>query len=55
MSLVADILQFLERHLTLFRFIHEDKTYNYISGRFPPDTALLAKRTVELVKQVYQS
>lgn len=26
--------------------------YNYVSGRFPPDTASLAKRAVELVKEV---
>ncbi|KAL2011472.1 hypothetical protein VTN00DRAFT_4190 [Thermoascus crustaceus] len=36
-------------------FIHEDEKYNYISGRFPPDTALLAERAVELVKEVCQS
>jgi putative intracellular protease/amidase len=32
-------------------FIVEDETYNYVTGRFPPDARLLAKRTVEMVKE----
>ncbi|KAN0073057.1 Class I glutamine amidotransferase-like protein [Elaphomyces granulatus] len=36
-------------------FVHEDKTYNYLSARFPPDTAMLAERAVQLVRDVYQS
>lgn len=41
--------------LTLDSFIHEDGKYNYVSGRFPPDAEVLAKRCVELVRGVYQS
>lgn len=33
-------------------FIREDETYNYISGRFPPDADLLAQKSIELVKSV---
>ncbi|PCH05869.1 ThiJ/PfpI [Penicillium occitanis (nom. inval.)] len=33
-------------------FIVEDELYNYVSGRFPPDTETLAKRAVELAKEV---
>jgi hypothetical protein len=29
----------------------EDENYNYVSGRFPPDTAALAQRAVDLVKE----
>jgi putative intracellular protease/amidase len=32
-------------------FIVEDETYNYVTGRFPPDAWLLAKRAVEMVKE----
>ncbi|ETN46959.1 uncharacterized protein HMPREF1541_01149 [Cyphellophora europaea CBS 101466] len=32
-------------------FIVEDATYNYLSGRFPPDSEALAKRAVELLNQ----
>ncbi|KAK3170659.1 hypothetical protein OEA41_002741 [Lepraria neglecta] len=32
-------------------FIREDETYNYISGRFPPDAALLAEKTITLVQK----
>ncbi|OCL06812.1 thiJ/pfpI-family protein-like protein [Glonium stellatum] len=31
-------------------FIVTDETYNYVSGRFPPDAQLLAERAIELVK-----
>ena len=34
------------------RFIRRDEKYNYISGRFPPDAQLLAKETIEMVKNV---
>jgi hypothetical protein len=33
------------------RFVVEDEVYNYVSGRFPPDTETLAKRAVALVKE----
>ena len=36
----------------LFRFVVEDPKYNYLSARFPPDSALLAERTVVIVKEV---
>lgn len=32
-------------------FIVEDETYNYVTGRFPPDAWLLARRAVEMVKE----
>jgi putative intracellular protease/amidase len=32
-------------------FIVEDETYNYVTGRFPPDASLLARRAVEMVKE----
>jgi putative intracellular protease/amidase len=32
-------------------FIVEDETFNYVTGRFPPDAWLLAKRAVEMVKE----
>ncbi|QKX59229.1 uncharacterized protein TRUGW13939_06361 [Talaromyces rugulosus] len=32
-------------------FVVEDENYNYVSGRFPPDTAALAQRAVDLVKE----
>ena len=31
-------------------FVVEDDKYNYLSGRFPPDADLLAKKAVEMVK-----
>jgi putative intracellular protease/amidase len=31
-------------------FIVEDETYNYVTGRFPPDTWVLAWRAVDMVK-----
>lgn len=43
--------QWLISLLFVSRFIAEDETYNYVSGRFPPDTETLAKRAVELVKE----
>ena len=33
-------------------FIVQDEKYNYISGRFPPDAALLAAATIEMVNNV---
>ena len=33
-------------------FVREDEKYNYISGRFPPDAALLAQKTVDLVNSI---
>lgn len=41
--------------LSLAPFIVEDEAYNYVSGRFPPDTESLARRAVELAKQVSAS
>jgi hypothetical protein len=38
--------------LFVSRYIVEDELYNYVSGRFPPDTETLAKRAVELAKEV---
>ena len=35
-------------------FIVEDETYNYVTGRFPPDTWVLANRAVEMVKEGMQ-
>lgn len=35
----------------LCSFIREDKTYNYISGLFPPDAALLAEKIIVLVRR----
>jgi len=32
-------------------FIVEDETYNYVTGRFPPDAWMLAQRAVEMVKE----
>ena len=32
-------------------FIVEDETYNYVTGRFPPDAWVLARRAVEMVKE----
>ena len=32
-------------------FIVEDETYNYVTGRFPPDAWKLARRAVEMVKE----
>ena len=32
-------------------FVREDETYNYISGRFPPDAKLLAEKTIALVNK----
>lgn len=32
-------------------FVVEDDRYRYVSGRFPPDAEMLAKRAVELVKE----
>jgi putative intracellular protease/amidase len=32
-------------------FIVEDETYNYVTGRFPPDARLLAGRAMEMVKE----
>lgn len=34
------------------RFIRRDEKYNYISGRFPPDAQLLARDTIEMVRNV---
>jgi hypothetical protein len=34
------------------RFVVEDETYNYFTGRFPNDAQLLADRCVERVKSV---
>lgn len=36
-------------------FVVEDPTYNYLSARFPPDAAELAKRTIEMVKKAVGS
>ncbi|KAI9811428.1 MAG: hypothetical protein M1827_005411 [Pycnora praestabilis] len=33
-------------------FVVEDDTYNYISGRFPPDADLLAEKAIAMVKQI---
>ncbi|KAI9681021.1 MAG: hypothetical protein M1822_007095 [Bathelium mastoideum] len=40
--------------LGLSPFVVEDETYNYVSGRFPPDAQLLAEKTIALVKSVTQ-
>jgi hypothetical protein len=37
---------------THFRFVVEDSKYNYLSGRFPPDAELLAKKAVAMVNEV---
>ena len=34
------------------RFVVEDEKHNYVSGRFPPDAELLAKKAVEMVNNV---
>lgn len=33
----------------------EDEQYRYVSGRFPPDAEVTAKRCVELVKEIHSS
>ena len=42
---------FQAHSLCVCSFIREDEKYNYISGRFPPDAALLAEKTVALVQK----
>ena len=32
-------------------FIVEDEVYRYVTGRFPPDAWLLAKRAVEMARK----
>ncbi|MCJ1472182.1 hypothetical protein MMC13_000829 [Lambiella insularis] len=32
-------------------FVVEDENYNYLSGRFPPDAALLAEKTINMVRE----
>lgn len=31
-------------------FVVSDETYNYVSGRFPPDAQLLAEKAIEVVR-----
>lgn len=38
--------------LSMSPFVREDEKYNYLSGRFPPDAALLAEKAISLVNVV---